>query len=218
VTTVAELAAKVRVAAAVSSTYDGTVVTDAITRTMKRMLRDYNFPKSVRRQTWAGAAIGAQSYPVPAGLKRPLELRFTNPVDGTWSDELERKDGFVLPQVGDTERPYGRYYWIEGTNLYVDRPMPVGGLNLVLWHQSLVVDTESTTWLLDDFEDLIFSRACFLLTSELRKEELAPVFDARVQDEMTSIAIFANELEWQGMNMMMREANGPRGQRYPASL
>lgn len=217
-TTVAELATKVRTALSVSQDYESITITNGIRRTMKRLLRDYNFGKSIKRAT-LDTSVGQIEYTLPPGMKRPLHLRFFNPADNTWSYGLERREGFTFGATGsDTSydgRPYGQHYWIEGTKLFIDTPMPAAGLKLVFWYQSTLLDLDTETWLLDDYEDLIFSRSTMILATELRKPEVMQAFAPLVSDEMQSIAIFLNELEWNGVEMLMREPRALPSARYP---
>jgi hypothetical protein len=214
---VADLVPKVRQALGVSSEYEAITIPHGIRRVMKRLMRDYNFPKSVRRFEVAGVAIGTQSFDLPTGLKRPLEVRFRNPVDGTFTNRLQRREGFTLPTGEDyAELRYGAYYWLEGSKLWVDRPMPVAGLTFTLWHQSLLVDAFAEDWLLTDVEDLIFTSSVTRLAVELRKPEVAGAMGPLMQEEMQSIAIYANELEWNGVEVQMREPAAMPTARYPA--
>lgn len=219
-TTVAELAQKVRGALAVSSEYEGVTIPNAIRSSMRRLLRDYNFPKSIRRyqSVVSGVPIGTTNHTLPAGFKRPLEVRFFSPSTQQWTNRLERREGFALPQPdSDVEGQYGRYYWLEGNDLVVDTPMPIDQtLRLTVWYQSMLLDAASEAWLLDDMEDLIFSRAVLKAAAELRKPEVANVYAQLVAEEMQSIAIYANELEWNGVEMQMREPRGLPSPRYPA--
>lgn len=216
--TMVEMQERVRLAAAVSASYNATVINTALERAMKRLLRDYNFPKSIRSVFTEGdTEVGQQVYPAPPGFKRILSLRFKDTGSNAYSHALKRRHGFTLPLANPTEADlYGTYYWLEGTNILVDRPAPVSSIRLTVWHQSQLLDDAMKAWMLEDLEDLIFSRATFLVTSELRKEELAQLFAARVAEETQSIAIYANELEWEGMDMHMREVSGWPAERYPS--
>jgi len=222
-TTVAELAQKVRAALAVNAEYEAVTIPSAIRRVMKRLLRDYNFPKSVKRYMTNGpdgpfgVEIGAVAHAMPPGFKRPLEVRFYYPAEGSWTNRLERREGFALPiSDDDVDSRYGRYYWLEGNNLVIDTPMPVNNLKLVVWYQSMLLDAEAVAWLLDDMEDLIFTSSVVRAAAELRKAEAMQAFAPLLQEEMQSIAIYANELEWNGVGMQMREPRGLPTPRYPA--
>lgn len=221
-TTVAQLAQKVRGALAVSSEYEGTTIPDGIRRVMRRLLRDYNFPKSIKRIYANGdTTLGQVAYPAPEGMKRPLEVRFFNPADNTYSRRLERREGFALPYTPEDENDaFGRYYWLEGMNIVVDTPASAAAaaanIRMLVWYQSMKLDAETEVWMMDDMEDLIFSSACMRLGAELRKTEAAQAFASLVGEEMQSIAIYANELEWNGVEVMMREPRGLPSPRYPA--
>lgn len=220
-TTVSQLAQKVRVALAVSAEYEGSTLPDAVRGVMRRLLRDYNFPKSVIRVTSADAeAVGKTQYVMPAGLKRPLEVRFFDQANNAWSRRLERREGFSLPYGSDGFGPaaedlYGRFYWLEGNKLVVDTPMPAAGLRLTLWYQSMLVDAAAEQWMLDDMEDLIFSRAVMEAGLMLRKTEAANAYASLVAEQTKSIAMFANELEWNGVELSMREPRALPSDRYP---
>jgi len=217
--TVGELAQKVRQALAVDAQYEGITIPSGIRRVMRRLLRDYNFPKSVKRYTSPATTLNQVSYTLPDGMKRPLEVRFFDPVAKTWTIRLERREGFSLPYTdSDVEGRYGRYFWLEGNNLLVDTPMPVAGLQMIVWYQSQLVDAATETWMLDDMEDIIFSMSVMKLAAELRKPEVMQAFAPLVGEEMTSIAIYANELEWNGLQMQMREPRGLPSARYPAQV
>lgn len=218
--TVTEMSSMVREALAVSSQYEGTTIPTAIRQVMQRLLRDYNFPKSIRRATLANIGPGTVQYAMPKGVKKVFGVRFYNPTDNTYSKHLERREGITLaPADPAPDDIYGRYYWIEGNTLFIDTPMPIivgQPLSLVIWHQSTLVDAAQEEWMMDDLQDLIFSRSVVRLAAQLRKPEAMQAFAGLVTDETQSVAIYSNELEWEGVQMVMREPRAMPSPRYPS--
>ncbi len=89
-------------------------------------------------------------------------------------------------------------------------------LRLQLFYQSQLLDGVAEQWMLEDFEDLLFIYSVWKLAPEFRKPEVLSIYTPLWQDERESLAIYTNELEWAGVNMMMGEAMAWRDDRYPA--
>jgi hypothetical protein len=218
---IADLVPRVRRSLGVNATYDDDIAA-GIGRAMVRLLRDYNFPKTVRRLEYADLAAGVQQFQLPDGFKRPLQVQFYEPAASAWSEPLMRREGFVRPSLGlhddRAALPYASYYWLEGSKLWTDRPLDAGaaGITLQLFYQSMLVDDDNTSWMLQDFEDIIFTYSVVRLAPDLRKPEVLAAYAPLWQDEQQSIAIFLNELEFAGLDMQMREPLDNSGySRYP---
>ena len=211
---VAALVPKVRKAVGVSSSYDDEDIPDLIRRCIKRLLRDYHFPKSVVKVEYDSLTLGQQEFELPAGFKKELRVQF---YDGTgttptWSDPLQKRDGFVLPQ----SRGYARYYWLVGNNLVIDTPLKDGweDTTLQLWAESVDVTTHEG-WFTEDFEDLLFIFASLRGAVEYQKSEQAQLYGALWEEDKTSLAVYANELEFGNLNMQLNEPRERPIERYP---
>jgi len=210
--TVDEMVPLVRSALGVSSSYDDEKIPDLIRRNINRLLRDYHFPKSVKRVSFTNAAAGDYRFQLPDGFKKELEVRYFNPADNTWSDPLTKRERFQLPYPSGT--PY--YYWLEGLYLVVDTPYPTSmvGFSTFVWAETM--DAESNEdWLCTDFPDAVQYLSVTRGAAEFRKPEVMQIYAPLWQDEQQSLAIYLNELEWNKMDARMREAVSPITSRYP---
>lgn len=217
------LVPRVRRSLAVSQSYDNETIPDLIRGAVRRLLRDYNFPKSKgRRYLGTGGtadgssgtllALNNQAFVLPDGFKKDFQLRFYNPAEETWSEPLKKREGFIMPSVsGQTE-----WYWIEGLTLYIDTKVEDDGVGqqLILFYQTK--DSESNEdWVTVDFEDAVCYRAIMAGAVEVRKPDVAKTFAELWADERESLAIYLNELEWDNVNIMQRERSLPMLERYP---
>lgn len=206
-----ELVPRVRTALGVSSSYDNIEIPTHIRAAIKRLLRDYNFPKSRARHSFVLSTLGESSFVLPADFKRAFGLMFFDPSDVSWSDPIQRAEGFQLPsQSGLTDR-----WWLEGQSLYINTPIQDDGLNkhLVLFYQSNGVE-ENASWLLNDFEDAVAYLAIVRGAADMRKAEVMQTYAPLWSDEQTSLAIYLNELEWDGVIVKMREERQRPVERY----
>jgi len=226
--TVETLVPRVREALGVSNSYDETTLPAAIRRAERRLLRDYNFPKSIKRRNWWTDAVpvedrlgvGQFAFKLPTGMKRDLGVIYrspgTNPPHTTgWTDPLKKLEGFRAPNTASDA--FARYYWLEGDMLVVDKPLytlPVEVVHLELTYQSWDV-VENEPWLIEDFEDVIFILTVYRAAAEMRKPEVMQAYAALWQEEVVSLATYVNELEYDNLYMMMREARARHDERYP---
>lgn len=223
--TVEAIVPRVRRGLGVSSSYDAETIPDIIRSALRRLLRDYNFPKSISRYYFGtggtgaeGAstrllALGDQSFTLPAGFKREFQLRFYDPGKDTWSDPIEKREAFQMPSASGVTS----YYWLEGTKLYIDTAVEADGVGhqLVMIYQTMGLTATIEDWLTDDFEDAVVYFAAMRGAVEVRKPELAKVYAELWADERESLAIYLNELEWGNVVMMQRERRLPPLDRYP---
>lgn len=235
--TVEALVPRVRKALAVSSSYDSEDIPDLIRASIGRLLRDYHFPKSVSRYYFGSGgtadgtsgtllALSDQSFTLPNGFKKDGQLRFYDPAAATWSDALEKREGFVLPAelFADIvnsdpfiQQQITKRYWIEGTKLWVDLAIDTDGVGkqLVMWYENQLVDTASEAWITTDYTDAVVYLSIMRGALQFRKPEVAKDYAGLWQDEQTSLAIYLNELEWGGVVMMQRERRAAALSRYP---
>lgn len=220
------LVPRVRRALGVSSSYDSETIPDLIRQAISRLLRDYNFPKSVARYYFgsggtgaAGAdtrllALGDKSFALPSGFKRDFQLIFYDSSDDSYSDPLEKREGFVLPSgSGETRR-----YWIEGTTLHIDTEVEEDGVGkqLIFIYQSMDV-TANEGWMTDDWPDAVAYKATLAGSAEVRKPDVGQTYAALWLDERESLSIYLNELEWGNVVVQQRERKVPLLDRYPIS-
>ena len=222
--TVEALVPRVRRGLGVSSSYDAESIPDMIRSAIRRLLRDYNFPKTVSRWYFGSGgtgdpgaatrtlALGEQAFDLPSGFKKGFELRFYDPEEETWSGLLERRERFIEPHPdGITRR-----FWIENETLYIDTPVESDGVGkqLVLWYQSKDVSANED-WITEDFEDAVVYQAVMRGAPEVRKPDVASTYAQLWLDERESLAIYLNELEWESVILMQRERWLPTFDRYP---
>lgn len=209
-----EMVVRVRKALGVSSSYDDEDIPLLIRGAENRLLRDYHFPKSVQREEFLNLFLNSQEFTLPVGFKKELRVGFHDPVGMTWSDPgLEKAIGFQLPYPDDGPRRY----WLEGIKLWIDTPLPSSmvGYTLQIWYENMDAETNEP-WLLVDFPDSVFYRSVINGAPQFRKSEVLEAFTPLWQDEMTSLAIYLNELEWNNVAVNMREARPTPIERYPA--
>lgn len=208
------LVPRVRKALGVSSSYDTDDIPALIRGTINRLLRDYNFPKSVLRTDFTNLLLNSQEYTLPAGFKRELAVQFYDPIKVEWSDPLLKSEGFRRPYP-DT---YPHHYWLQGLKLITDNKLPsdMVGYTLQLYYQSMLA-TANEDWITVDFEEAVRIFSVMRGAAEYRKPEIATIYMALWTDERESLAIYLNELEWNNTQIMMREAREAPAERYPAS-
>lgn len=212
--TVDTLVPLVRSALGVSSSYDDEKIPDLIRRTINRLLRDYHFPKAVKKYEFTNLLLGSKEFTLPAGFKKELEVRLYNPTDVSWSEPLRKKERFQLPYPDGSQM----FYWLEGTKLIIDTKLDSAqvGWSLVLWHESMDV-ASNEAWLCDDFPDSVMYFSIVRGAAEFRKPEVASIYGPLWTDERESLAIYTNELEWNNTEIRMREPAGYPSERYPIS-
>lgn len=211
--TIADMVPRVREALSVDSSYDDEIIPYGIQRAMTRFLRDYNFPWSLKKTTFAGLVSGQQEYTLPAGFKKEVGVAFYDTTALTYSEPLLKREGFTLPFSDGIPR----HYWLADGKLSTDIKLPASTFattNLILWYQSLSWSANES-WLVDRFEDLLFTFATFRLAAEKGKKEVAEIYGALWQDDRTALAIYLNELEFDNQVFIQREAPGWRSDRYP---
>lgn len=194
-----------------------TKIPRGVTRAVKRLLRDYHFPKADRTQIWDGLIAGQQQYTLPDdfGLERILVfMDDTNAAAPLFSDPLRKRDAFVRP--GSDLIP--RFYWMEGTTLWTDIVVPsedAANTNLVMIYRSNDYDY-NLEWMLEEIPDVLLSLSMFRLCAEFNKTELLPGWSALWKEDKRSLALFANEQEYHNMDIVMKEVDRTRrDNRYP---
>lgn len=205
-TALSDMVEKVRGTLSVSSSYD-TLIQQQVEGAMMRLLQDYNFPKTIRKQEYSSLAVGEDTFALPSFFKKPLAVRIHIAESGThfYSDPLGRSQGFVLPSANGTPA----YYWLENESLVLNCGMPSAGYDIFLWYQtkSLMLCQD---WLLSDLNDAVFYFSLVRCCPLVKKAELLETFASLWSEERTSLAIFANELEFNDSEIQMREPYGQR--------
>lgn len=214
--TMADFCERLQERLGVDSSYLDHDIPSTVQRCMLKLLRDYNFPKALATVVYDDddLEVDQQEYPLPDFVKKVLQVWFSDQESGTpvYGEPLLRREHFVLPDADGVSR----YYWQAGTSLWTDiklsAPITNIALNVVYQSNSPVANLG---WLLDDFEDILFSLCMFRLSAELSKAELANTWAALWQEDQRSLAIYTNELEFGNIEMLMRGARPPATDRYP---
>lgn len=188
----------------------------SVRRLIKTLLRDYHFPKAIRKNIWPDIDEGNQSYTLPADFKKPILLCFsdTSGTEPAFGAPLERAEGFRQARADGVPC----YYWLEGTTLWTDVTVPADSpnTNLILVYESNDA-LYNLGWMLDDYEDVFFTYCMSRLAAELNKTELAQTWIPLWQSDKQAFAIYLNELEFEGMTLLMRPALVRDGRgRYPS--
>lgn len=210
---VAALVPRVREALGVSSSFDDEIIPALLRRCILRLLRDYHFPKSVVRTEFAAPHDDEQSFTLPVGFKKELQVQLYDSATTSWGDPLRKTTGFRRPSTDSIPR----HYWLEGTQLWIDTPLSGGRelFTLQLFAESVSV-ADHEAWFTVDFEDVLFTYATLRGAAEQRKPEVMQIYTPLWADERGSLAIYLNELEFGGLEMMQREAKRPNlDSRYP---
>lgn len=224
--TVETLTPRVREALGVSSSYDTETIPAAIRRAMKRLLRDYHFPKAISTVTWKTTAVdpepalipGQQVFPLPKGFKKDMTVIYSQPgesvFDIKYSAPLKKLEGFRAPNSGDWS---AKYYWLQGQNMVIDKwltELPTDPLGLTLIYEGWDVEVNES-WFCEDFEDVLYLLTVYRTAAEFRKPEVMKAYAPLWAEEQQSLAIYTNELEWDNIDVMMREATWQPTERYP---
>lgn len=222
---IVDLIPRVRRLLGVTSAYDDNEVTDIIRGAIRKLLRDYNFPKSRARAflgTGAPSVVNGENtlelsdmeFPVPTGFKAEGVLYFFDPVTGSFSAPLTKREAFSPPP----DDGYNKFYWITEGKVILDEPVDWSSADndyqLVMLYQTMDVDSNEA-WITEEFEDAVVYLACTRGAVEVRKPDLAQAMSQLWTDEQNALAIYLNELEWDNVEMVQREpAPLPLG-RYP---
>lgn len=206
------LVPEVRGALAVSSSYDDEKIPALIRRTVNRLLRDYHFPKAVVQEQFSSLVEGQTVFDLPSGFKKELEFRLYDPDTLTFTDPLVKRENFQLPYP--TGAPH--FYWLQGTQLVLDTPLTssMTGFQGLLWYESMDAGVNED-WLTADFPDAVFYLSVTRGCAEFRKPEVMQIYGPLWQDEQQSLAIYLNELEWNNIEVNMKQAHRPAIERYP---
>jgi hypothetical protein len=213
--TLAEVATRVREALAVDASYETAIIPYAIQRCGKRLLRDYHFPWAVQREVVTDLTADQRDFALPVGFKKELMVQFHDTTDASFGTPMLKREGFT----GPNEDNVPRYYWMWNGNITLDAgpaEADLPGLELHLWYESMDWATNET-WMLENFEDLLFTFTVFRLAAEKNKKELAEIYGTMWADDRVSLAKYANELQFDNSIFMQREATKARGDRYPIS-
>lgn len=214
-TTEAELVTRIREGLSLDESYEDSIIPAGLARVANRLLRDYHFPWAVARETYSSLSTGQQTYSLPTGFKKELHLRFYDTADECWTDALLKREGFTLPNSDNTPK----YYWLEDGNLHTDIKIPAeaaANTELVLWYESMSWDFNKW-WMIDRFEDLLYTFAVFRIAAERGKKEIAEIFGALWADDRMGLAIYLNELQFDNSIFMQREAKVNTAERYPTA-
>lgn len=208
--TYAGMVERTRLALSVDESYDALIIPDGIKRCAQRILRDYHFPKMLARQVYTGLVTGKKEYDLPPGFKKPLGVYFYASDDQSFSDGLTRREGFVLPASDGL----ARHYWLQGQNLVTDVTLAdpdAATTQLWLYYENMSA-TDNESWFTDDFDDVLFTYSVMRLAAELGKDELAKVYAALWSDDRAGLAIYLNELEFEGLQIDYRSGDSDGSQ------
>lgn len=205
------LVPRVRNGLGVAESYDNIEIPDLIKSAIRRLLRDFNFPKSKQRAIY-DLVLDDQGFDLPVGFKLPGTLRFYNPLTKEWSEPLRRYERFTLPSKDGVTSGY----WIEGQKLWIDAPIEQDGVGkqLVLFYQDQSWEL-NYDWITDNYEDAVAYLAIVRGAGDMRKDEVMKIYAPLWSDEQTSLAIYLNELEWDSVEILMREPSMNPRVRYP---
>lgn len=212
-TNILSMVPELREALSVDTSYDAVIIPGVVTRCMKKLLRDYHFPKSIDKMVVNNLPENSQSYTLPAGFKKELLVLFYDPDEDLYGIPLLKREGFALPpRSGESS-----YYWLEGAKLWTDVKIDSdsAGISLYIWYESMNV-SGNESWFVQDFEDVLFAFSMYRLANQLRKKELARYWREIWAEERTSLAIYTNELQFDNSELMQRaSASQALQERYP---
>lgn len=200
--TIATMTPLVREALGVSSSYDASIIPAGIRRAIAFMLRTWSFPQALEVQNFP-IANGASSIALPVtgvGKIRAVRIRDSG------STEFKRLRRTLVGELPHTEGPV--YYWQEGNVLKLDTPISGTGYSIDVWYNSTDVDA-ADPWVTSDFEDVTFNLSTLRLAVELRKPEVAQVFQAIWQEQVPSLAQYLNEVEYNDLDVRIKPELAP---------
>lgn len=207
-----ELATRIRNALGVNASFEGTTIAEGILRSINRLLRDYNFPKSGKITTYT-ISVNDEAFDLPEGFKKELLIRWVNDGDGSFSSPLKKREGITPPNGYG----YPKYYWLLGEQFFIDTPFALeyAGLELQLYWQSM--KSLDNLWMLVDFEDVVFTYSVFRLAADFRKPEVMQAYGALWKEDQQSLAIYSNELEFNQLDIVQHESRQLPRERYPVA-
>ncbi len=212
--TIASLAAIVREILSIDESYEATSLPAGLRRNLKKLLRDYHFPKSVRKEVYF-PILGQQDFLLPDGFKKDLSVRWFSNYGGenAWSDPLGKFESFELPDATGLASKFR----LEGLNLITNTPLssPYDNTQLWLFYESMDL-ASNEDWFLADFEDILLTYSVYRLSMDYRKPEVTAIYANLWAEERQAIAIYLNELEFDNQFIQWREPNNhPVRERYP---
>lgn len=211
-----ELKARTREALGLTTAHN-TTIDQALDETVRFFLRNYNFPRAGQVVEFNNLAAGVQSVTLatPSKVIHLVQIR-DNREATTYYKDLERKNGFELPR-GDG---VPHYWWQIGNVIHLDTPLPEADLDILVTRQHLDA-TLGLSFMLEEFDDVLFVRLCYYLAPTMRKFEAMQAFSPLWAEAQASIAHYANEQEFAKTMLQMRRPNTNRNSaaqdnRYPA--
>lgn len=209
------LVERIRQGLSLDQSYSAEIIPFCLQRQVKRLLRDYNFPWSIVVEMYSGLVADQQEYVLPAGFRKELMVTFYDTELKCHTAPLLKREGFQHPPEDGSPR----YYWQTGNSIWTDLLLPVDetdNTELWLWYQSLDY-AANIPWMIERFEDALYTVVMFRLAAELGKQEIAQTFGTLWADDRTALAIYLNELEFDNMEFVQRETRRPSLDRYPGA-
>lgn len=200
--TIAALTPVVREALGVSSSYDTVTIPAGIRRSIAFMLRTWSFPQALEQDNFP-IANGASQIALPVTGVGKIHAVRVKDASGTLFKRLRRT---LVGELPHSQGPL--FYWQEANVLKLDTPISGTGYSVDVWYNSTDVNA-ADPWITSDFEDVVYVHSTMQLAIELRKTEIATVFQAIWSEKVPALAQHLNEVEFNDMDIRMKPQVDP---------
>lgn len=206
-------------AAGVTSAHN-TIVTAAITRAAKWLLRNYNFPESLTYVAKPDSPdyLTEDEYtvtlPSSCGKIKGVRLARVDITDSSFLDYMviRRKEETYIDETTGSQLWYTRV----GDTLSLSKPMDNDYYKLQLWYQTVSTSAMETA-LSGTYGDVLFHLGMLRAAPTLHKPELIGVYAPLWQQDQDTLARYLNEIEWENMDFAAGDSLPiTLTERYPA--
>lgn len=208
-----DLVPDIREALGVSTAHDASIIR-GLTRNARYFLRNFNFRESVRRTAAVPLPLGATSFATPAdaGKVKAVRLRQQSGLQFLYKRLRKREEG-QLPQRAEVGP---MFYWHEPPLIKLDTPMPETGLDVEVWYQS-TDPVFAEPWLSSTYSDVLTHRVIYEMAPTKRKPEAMQIYSALWQEDLTVLANYLQEIEFEDLEMRMAPDARFVSERYPST-
>lgn len=210
----ADLVPDIREALGISTAHDSSIMR-GLTRNARYLLRNFNFRESVRRSAALPLALNATSFPTPvdAGKIKAVRIRQLSGTAYLYK-RLRRREEGQLPQRAEVGPVF---YWYEPPIVRLDTPVPETGIDAEVWYQS-TDPAWAEPWLSSTYGDVLTHRVIYEMAPTKRKPEAMQIYSAIWQEDLTVLANYLQEIEFEDLEMRMGgDEPRPGFERYPSN-
>lgn len=206
-----ELIEDAREALGVSSSWDAKIKRK-LDDSVRYFLRNWNFPRAGEIVKRNSLNSGTKEILMTSPSKRIMlvQLQDNRSPGQTFYKNFQRSSGFRLPHARDQGVP--GWWWTIGDRIIFEQGLPESGLDIWVYRQHLDPSL-GLEFMLEEIPDALLIHLVYTNAPGWRKTEAAQAYAPLWAEQVKSLAIYANELEFEGVFLEM----GAPGSRTPQS-